>query len=182
MSHSRVTNAMVFAMLVGLCVAGRVVSHEANATPVAAASLLAGYFFARRRTALAVPIGAMLISDAVVGGYEWRVRLVVYAALLLPALFGRMMQSRLTVGRVLGASLAGSCAFFLSTNLAHWLFFGGYPGTAAGLIECYAAALPFFRNTLAGDLGWSAALFGCYAIVSIVIRRRDPSARWRFAF
>jgi hypothetical protein len=33
-----------------------------------------------------------------------------------------------------------------------------------GLFACYVAALPFLRNTLAGDLFWSAALFGSYAL------------------
>ncbi len=30
----------------------------------------------------------------------------------------------------------------------------------AGLIQCYIAALPFLQYTMAGDLFWSAVLFG----------------------
>jgi hypothetical protein len=29
-------------------------------------------------------------------------------------------------------------------------------------MECYAMALPFLRNALAGDLFWTALLFGLY--------------------
>ncbi|MEK6651272.1 MAG: DUF6580 family putative transport protein, partial [Bacteroidota bacterium] len=35
---------------------------------------------------------------------------------------------------------------------------GAYPKTAAGLLECYVAAIPFFRNTLLGDLAYVAIL------------------------
>jgi hypothetical protein len=32
------------------------------------------------------------------------------------------------------------------------------------LVECYIAALPFFRNALAGDLFYAAVLFGSYEL------------------
>jgi hypothetical protein len=34
-----------------------------------------------------------------------------------------------------------------------------YPKTLAGLMTCYAMAIPFFRGTLAGDLVFTAVLF-----------------------
>jgi hypothetical protein len=37
-----------------------------------------------------------------------------------------------------------------------------YPHTAGGLWTCYAAGLPFFQNTLAGDLVYTALLFGIF--------------------
>jgi hypothetical protein len=45
-----------------------------------------------------------------------------------------------------------------------WLFSGFYPLTAAGLAACFVAAVPFFQNSLAGDLVFSALLFGGWAI------------------
>ena len=59
--------------------------------------------------------------------------------------------------------------FFTVTNLAVWAFSGMYPDTGTGLVACYAAALPFFQNTLAGDLWFSTILFGGMAL-----------AEWRF--
>ena len=41
-----------------------------------------------------------------------------------------------------------------------------YPHTLDGLVSCYVAALPFLRNTFAGDLMWTAGLFGLYALAS----------------
>lgn len=163
MQSDRAIRIIMFVGLVGLCVAGRVLPHEANFTPVAAAALFAGYAFSRRSVAAAAPLAGMAISDWIVGGYDWRVTVVVYAALLLPVALGGLLKARLNVFRVAGASLTGALVFFVVTNFAHWAFMGMYPPTLAGLIESYVAAVPFFRNTLAGDLAWTAGLFGAYA-------------------
>ena len=45
-----------------------------------------------------------------------------------------------------------------------WLFSGIYPRTCAGLAACYVAAIPFFQNTVAGDLFYAALLFGGFAL------------------
>jgi hypothetical protein len=37
--------------------------------------------------------------------------------------------------------------------------------TASGLLDCYAAALPFFGNTLAGFAVYLPALFGGFRLV-----------------
>lgn len=39
-----------------------------------------------------------------------------------------------------------------------------YPKSPAGLAACYIAALPFFGNTLRGDMFYAAALFGSMAL------------------
>jgi hypothetical protein len=41
-----------------------------------------------------------------------------------------------------------------------------YEHTWAGLIQCYAMAIPFFRYTLCGDLFFAVTLFGSYAVAS----------------
>jgi hypothetical protein len=162
----------VFVGLIGLCVAGRLLPHNANSTPLAGAALFAGYFFARRRTAIAVPLAAMLVSDAFIGGYQWQVMIAVYAAFAFPVLLRRWVRSRgwSQAARVAGCTLMGSAVFFLVTNFAHWAFFGMYPLTGAGLAAAYVDALPFLRNTVTGDLFWSAALFGTYAAATRVRR------------
>jgi hypothetical protein len=39
----------------------------------------------------------------------------------------------------------------------------------AGLEACYVAAIPFFQNTLAGDLFYASLLFGGFAVAERVI-------------
>ena len=45
-----------------------------------------------------------------------------------------------------------------------------YPKTLAGLVTCYAAGLPFFRRALAGDMLFTAVMFGLPAIAAVVAR------------
>ena len=50
-----------------------------------------------------------------------------------------------------------------------------YPKTFAGLVACYAAAIPFFQNTLAGDLVFTALLFGGFALAERLLPAlREP--------
>ena len=64
--------------------------------------------------------------------------------------------------RIAGAALASSTVFFIATNFAVWAFSPMYAKTFEGLVLCYTMAIPFFQNTIAGDLVWSGAIFGTY--------------------
>ena len=52
--------------------------------------------------------------------------------------------------------LLSSTSFFVISNFGVWLI--GYPKNLEGFILCYYMALPFFINTILGDL------FYCYAM------------------
>jgi hypothetical protein len=45
-----------------------------------------------------------------------------------------------------------------------------YPKTVPGLVTCYAAGLPFFRRGLAGDMLFTAIMFGVPALAAMVTR------------
>lgn len=49
-----------------------------------------------------------------------------------------------------------------------------YPKDLSGLIACYTAGIPFFRNMLAGDLAYSAALFGIFEFLQYKIPELKP--------
>jgi hypothetical protein len=158
-------DAALIVFLIGLDVAARLLVHVPNVSPVAASALFAGMTLRRRSLAFIVPLAAMLIGDAVMEFYDWRVMAVVYAALMLPALAGilarRFRPSRIVVPTAVACSLI----FFAASNFAVWAFSGMYTLDMAGLLQCYAAALPFLKNTVAGDLLWAAVLFGGAALV-----------------
>jgi hypothetical protein len=149
--------------LIVIAAAGRVAPHPPNFVPIAAAALFAGYFFRHRVASLAVPLAALSISDLAIGGYDWRIMCVVYAALAWPVALRPFVRT-LSVRRVLGCSLVSSAVFFLASNAAVWAFSPMYPATLAGLAGCYIAALPFLAYTVAGDLFWCGVFFGGYAL------------------
>lgn len=76
----------------------------------------------------------------------------------------RRTESPVAIG---GAAVAGGFLFFLVTNFGSWLeqaYPYGY--SLAGLLDCYTAAIPFYRGTATGDLVFTAGLFGAHAVLS----------------
>ena len=172
----------VFIGLVALIIAGRYLPHAANFTPAAAAGLFAGYWFRNRLVAVSVPLLGMLLSDLLIQmPYHLGTMAVVYTALAMPALlagdwFRKAQNSKWGHAAVatIGA-LSGSLLFFVSTNLAVWLFDGLYATNTAGLIACIGAAVPFFKWTIAGDLCFAVVLFGGNAIVQQIAAARKAT-------
>ena len=164
-AHSPATELLLVACLVGLVVAARLIPHAPNFTPVVAAALFAGTVFRSRALALAVPIAAMLLSDLLLGSEDWRIRAVIYAALILPVILGIWGQRFRPIVALLPLALSSSLLFFAASNFAVWAFSGMYPLDFGGLVQCYVLALPFLQNTVAGDVAWTAALFGSWWVV-----------------
>jgi hypothetical protein len=175
-----ILSATIFSLLVALAVAGRLVPHYPNFTPVAATALFGSFLFGRR-IALIIPIAAMLVSDLFIGFYEWKIMVVVYAALAFPVLFGKFLKGKLHPAKIAVSALTSSVVFFASTNFAVWLFSSMYTRGLKGLLECYSAGIPFFRYTLAGDSFWAMVLFSGYALVCYLTEFANhfPMLRWR---
>jgi len=141
----------------------RLVPHPPNFTPIGAMALFSGAYLGRRALAFLAPLAALLLSDLVLGlGYPGMN--FVYAATALTVLIGWTVSTRRSVLRVAAAALASSILFFVVTNFGMWLFSGFYPVTLGGLAACYVAAIPFFQNSLAGDLFYTGLLFGGFAL------------------
>jgi hypothetical protein len=151
-------------ILILLAVASRLVPHPPNFTPLAAIGLFAGACLTARKLWL-VPCAALLISDLVIGFYPPVVMAFVYVAFVLNAYLGRaFLHQQRTIARLGWVTVSGSMLFFILSNLGDWLSGMNYPLTAEGLMQCYIMAIPFFGNTLSGDLFYSACLFGAYAM------------------
>ncbi len=165
---------MIFAFIFG-CALLRLLPHPWNFTPIAAMALFGGVYI-NKKYALIVPLLAMLVSDYFLGFYEWRLMLAVYGSFLLVGLIGIWLKNQKNLLNIAGASLTGSILFFLITNFAVWAFSSWYTKDFSGLIYCYTLALPFFRNTLMGDLFYAGALFGAYETVLILVKNRQSIA------
>ena len=60
---------------------------------------------------------------------------------------------------VLGAAVTSSVVFFLITNFGSWIDGHGlYPMNFAGLMECYAAGLLFYKNELFGSFFFNSVM------------------------
>lgn len=144
--------------------ATRLFPHPPNMTSLSAVALFGGAYFADKRLAFLVPLGALFLSDLVLGFYA-HVE-VVYLAFLLVVCIGLLLQKHRSVLTIAGASIASSLVFFLVTNFVGFHIDGGlYPMTFNGMMESYIAGLPFLRNTMIGDLLYTALLFGGFALL-----------------
>lgn len=149
--------------LVVLGVVARLVPHPQNATPLMAIALFGGTYFAKR-WAILLPLVIVAVSDFLIG---WHATVpYTWGAFALTGMLAWWIRPRPNATRILGGTLAGSVAFFLITNFGVWAAQNLYPPTAAGLWQCYVAAIPFFRNTLLGNLVYVTALFGTFALVT----------------
>lgn len=162
MEQRMISPAPAAILMIALGAALRLIPHPANVAPIAALALFGGAHLPLRY-GLVIPLLGMALSDFVIG-FDVSSLPYTYGVFALIAVIGRWVGERPGVMKLLAGSLAGSLGFFLVTNLV-WIYPESlYPYTLAGQIESYTMALPFFRNTLLGDLGYTAGFFGIYAL------------------
>ena len=137
--------------------------HLWNFTPIAAIAVFGAAHFTDKRMAFLIPVVAMLITDAIIGFHPgmWDV----YLTLLLITFMGFSLRNNIKVVPIVAVSLLSSLLFFTITNFAVWMGSGYYPLDWSGLTTCFAAGIPFFGNTVAGDLFYCGVLFGGYELI-----------------
>lgn len=158
-----------------LAAALRILPHPWNFTPVGAMALFSGAMLRNRKLAFLFPLLALFAGDVFIGFHK--LMPVVYASFLVSVGIGFWLRERRGIARVSAATLFGAIQFFLVTNFAVWAADGlPYPHNLAGLIACYAAGVPFFWNTLAGDALYAGLFFGGFALAERAFPvLREPS-------
>lgn len=153
---------MLAYIFVVLAVAVRFMPHPWMFTPVVGSLLFFGARGPRRH--IWIPFALLAASDVLltklVYNYPFTsdhyVTFAWYAAVLW---LGTRLGAKTKFVPVIGAALASSVSFYLITNLAAWAWLDMYPKNLSGVMMSYVAALPFFRNALAGDLIFTLAMF-----------------------
>ena len=152
----------------------RFLPHAPNFAPITAIAVFGGAYLSRR-SAFVLPLSAMLVSDYFIGFYNPAVMASVYLSFAISCLLGVWLRTRKNIANTLGVTLFASVQFYLLTNFAVWAFGTLYPKTAAGLLSSYINALPFFRNTLLGDVFYVGALFGIFELVKYLVLLKQRS-------
>jgi len=130
-------------------------------SPVLAIALFSGYVFHKKEGLFLLPLLSLLLSDLFIQGLYWQGAFDYpgfyqgqwknYLLLLSATLMGAMLRGRSHTSLTMGA-LAAPTFFFLISNWMVWLSASEtvYAKTFEGLMTCYTAGLPFFRNSLLG--------------------------------
>ena len=143
-----------------------------NFSAVGAVALFAGNYLKSNDLKYIIPISAMFIGDILLSFYNVGlasplVHFSVYYSFILIVFIGSLKFKRKSkLFSVTVTSLIASLIFFIITNFAVWLG-GAYGYTLNGLLTCYTAAIPFFGNTILGNLTYCAILFGAYEYIKL---------------
>lgn len=171
--------------LVLLAAFARLVPHGENFAPLTAMMLFATAYLPSRRLAIGLPFAARFISDVILQSTKyadmqsqmWSNALWVYGAMIAIAAIGLSLRGRVRPLTVASATLAGTAAFFVITNFGSWLAYPHlYARSLSGLMDCYVAAIPFFRNTFLSDVTFAVAFFGGFAVLERFVPNMRASA------
>jgi len=132
-------------------------------SPVIAIALISGFIIKQKDMSFLLPLLALFISDAVIqvlytqglfpynGFYngQWKNYLILMTATLI----GWLLKGRSNASLLTGA-VAAPTVFFLLSNFSVWMGTteAVYPKDFSGLMTCYAAGLPFYKNALIATL------------------------------
>ena len=155
------TRLLALSLIIFAVAIFRLLPHPPNVSPVAAMALFGGAYFTDKRVAFLVPFLALLLSDLILGLHDTMI--FVYAGFGLTVMIGFWIGQSMNVRRIVAAVIGTSLLFFMITNLGAWMTSGLYPMTANGLLQAYAAGIPFFQNSLLGNAVFTAFLFGGFA-------------------
>lgn len=159
-----ISKILIPVLLITLGIVARFLPHPANFAPIGAIALF-GALYLPKKYALVIPLLAMLISDIFIGFYAWQIMLSVYGSFVLVGIVGLVIRKNKNFFSVLSVTLLSSVLFFLITNAAVWAFGTMYVHNFAGLMQSYFMAIPFFKNSLLGDLFYVGVLVGGYEAV-----------------
>lgn len=158
--------------IVIVAAATRLIPHPMNFAPLGAMALFGAAYFGKRGLGLLLTMGAWFLSDLFLNNFVYSMgagftlftpgSFFIYGSIALIFLLGSSFLKQITLPRLLGGSLMASAIFFIVSNFGVWMQGTMYPMTGTGLVACYAAAVPFLKFTILGDLCYSGVLFIAY--------------------
>ena len=167
----------VLVLMIVAAAATRLLPHYPNFTAVGGMALFGAAYFSKKYWAYIVPFAALWISDLFLNNFvysmgegftlfsKWSIG--TYLAFGLIIFMGSKFLKKITIPNVIGTTVGASLLFFLVTNFGVWAMDPGfiYPDGSVGLLACYTAGLPYFWNTLAGDLVFVGIMFGGFELI-----------------
>ena len=167
-------------VLLGVSSRYLVASHVAwlNFTAVGGSLL----FFGARRSwrEMFIPLAALILSDyhLTVSHYgyafHWKAYIITWAWYLMAMVLGQiLLHAKTNFVRGAAGAILGPTSFFIASNYAVWAGGDLYPHSLDGLVACFVAAIPFYRNDL---LSTSLVLAAAFGIEAALRKLREPQA------
>jgi len=135
--------------LILIAIISRLLPHPPNFAPITSIALFSGFHLSNKRISILIPLVGMFFSDIFIGLHS--LMPVIYLSFVLISVMSFYIKT-ISIGNVILASTL----FFIFSNLGVWYFY--YPLTWSGLTTCFVLAIPFFVNSIAGDLFYTSVL------------------------
>ncbi|MBI1343436.1 MAG: hypothetical protein GC171_10935 [Terrimonas sp.] len=150
-------------------------------SPVMAIAVFSGMIIKRKNSSFLLPLLALLVSDIIIeilfkadlfdyeGFYagQWKN----YGLILTATLIGWGLRGRSRQNLLAGAIAAPTVYFFLSNTMVWMSSVALYTKDFSGLMNCYTAGLPFYRNSLIATIVFLPLIMVAYNYI-IQQRRR----------
>ncbi len=131
-----------------------------------------------------VPLALLWISDMILNNvvyaeyfesYQFLGDYWVYGAFILTGTVGYyILKRKASWVRLAVSGVMAGVVFYVITNFGVWATTSMYPRDMSGLMACYIAAIPFFINTILGNLFYGFVLFGIYELVANRTKELTP--------
>jgi hypothetical protein len=179
-------NILLASLLILAAGLSRVVLFPNNPSPLIGIALFSGAIISDKKLAFLLPVLSLFLSDLIFevsgiaqGFWGWG-QVVQYGILFLLTALAFTLKNWNAV-KVAGYSIGSSLLFFALSNLSFFLIdnpvYHLYTQDINGLKNCYIAALPFLKKSLAADLVYSAVLFGSYYLLQVTaLKKRSQAA------
>lgn len=146
-------------------------------TCVIAVSLFSGLVIKDRKQAFLFPLLALFVSDVLVqifykagwfpfAGF-YQDQLINYSLFILLTVVGMLMKNLRTAGAILSIIL-GPVLFFFISNYFVWANQGttlAYSKDISGLMACYTAGIPFYKNSLVSTIIFLPSFMAMYQLI-----------------
>jgi hypothetical protein len=157
--------------LLSFGIIARFLPHPYNFAPIGALAIFGGLYLPKKWS-IVLPLAAMLVSDIFIGFYNWHMMLAVYLSFALMGIIALKVRQNKNALNIAGGTVLGSVLFFLITNFVVWAYGNMYTYDLAGLMNCYYMAIPFFRNSILGDLLYTGVLVGAFETVMVLSKEK----------
>ena len=138
----------------------RLVSHTPNFSPALTLALFSGALGEKKMSRYGVPLLIMFCTDLILGTHATMP--FTYISILLITWIGTFIRKHGLIHMSWGALIA-PLTFYVISNFGVWITTPLYPKSLDGLVECYVAAIPFFRNSFIGT-----SLFSLFAGLTFI--------------
>lgn len=161
----------IVCLIIVIAAATRLIDHPSNFTPIGAMALFGAAYFSKKGYSFLIPLIALWLSDLALNnikyaeyyeGFSFMGNTWVYASIALIVAGGFFLLKKINVVNIGIASILAAVVFFLVTNFGSWLADPMYTKDFTGLMHAYEMGIPFFRNTLFGNVIYAGVMFGAY--------------------